>query len=67
MLGEGEYSDVKAQVQLDDVTIEECFLVALRVWDKAEEPWGKSPPGLQRLYMVPEELSLSFYEHRSQQ
>ena len=29
-------------IQFDDVVIEQCCLVALRVWDKVEEPRKKS-------------------------
>jgi hypothetical protein len=40
--GEGRSSDVQEQGQFDDVTLEQCWLVALRAWDKVEEPGGGS-------------------------
>ena len=35
-------SDIQEQIQFDDATIEQCHLVALRAWDKVEEPRKKS-------------------------
>lgn len=42
MLGEGRYSDVQEQIQFDARTLEHGHLVALRAWDKVEEPRKKS-------------------------
>ena len=42
VLSEAQYSDIQEQIQFDDVTIEQCHMVALRAWDKVEDPGKKS-------------------------
>jgi hypothetical protein len=43
LLGERWHSDIQEQIQFDDTAIEQCHLVALRAWDKVEEPKKTSP------------------------
>jgi hypothetical protein len=39
-LGEGQYPDLREQIQFDVSAIEQCCSVALRAWEKVEEPPG---------------------------
>jgi hypothetical protein len=57
LLGNRQNSDIQEQMQFDDATIEQCYLVALRAEEKVEE-LGENSPHLQRLYKALEKLSL---------
>lgn len=62
LLGEGQYADLRYQMQCDDSIIIQCTLVALTAWDKVEEE-GKRSMSFTKTMQSPRETFTDFF-HR---